>query len=206
MDLISRLAVRTVSYKSGRFLFLTNEDGANICFMLSGAARVFRMTEGGDEVTIAVRSCQSTPILLSACIKGVGIELLEDSVLCFKATDDYIKASSDDIELRQYTIAQFMEFFECCHQRIEDLVLRSVEERVARQLVLLAERPSELQSKSSATVRITQGQLASLVAASRPSVNIALRKLQQRGILTTTSGFIKIASIDKLRNMSAVSL
>jgi CRP-like cAMP-binding protein len=67
--------------------------------------------------------------------------------------------------------------------------------RVARQLLQLADDDTSLSS-------VTQSELADMIGGARQSVNLALRRLEQRGHIRAAGKDIKILDHDALRRAS----
>lgn len=84
---------------------------------------------------------------------------------------------------------------------MEDAVL-PVAVRVARRLVLSAERFGEWHDRSSRVVNVRQDQLAAMLSTSRQTVNQVLKDLEARGLVTVAYGRVEIRDLDALRRAS----
>ncbi|AKF04228.1 Crp/Fnr family transcriptional regulator [Sandaracinus amylolyticus] len=71
--------------------------------------------------------------------------------------------------------------------------------RLARRLVLSAERYGDWHDRSSRVVELRQDQLATMLATSRQTVNQLLKDLEARGVVRLAYGTIEIVDLDALR-------
>jgi CRP-like cAMP-binding protein len=84
--------------------------------------------------------------------------------------------------------------------KTESLVFLDLQGRVAKLLLeLLADRSVDGKSLD---LNMTQGELASMVGGSRPSVNQVLKTLESRGYITTDGKQVVINDVDSLRRLS----
>lgn len=84
---------------------------------------------------------------------------------------------------------------------VEDLAL-PVPTRVARRLVLFAERYGEWTDRTSRVVEVSQEQLATMLSVSRQTVNQALKELESRALLRVAYGKIEIVDHAALRALA----
>ncbi len=83
---------------------------------------------------------------------------------------------------------------------MEDAATLPVGARLARRLVLLAEGHGEHVGHRRRVVTVSQEQLASMLGASRQTVNAALKEWESRGVLRVTYGQIELIDVDALRD------
>ncbi|MEO0797305.1 MAG: Crp/Fnr family transcriptional regulator [Verrucomicrobiota bacterium] len=164
-------------------------------------ARVFLMTEDGREITLTLMKGSAKPTFLCLCTKGVGIEFMDTTKVALLSIDELLREAGSDPKNLHCIMQQIYKYFEQYQLKIEDLAFRSVEARLARQLVLLAERFRASNSAAGVMIELnlTQDNLASLISASRPSVNIAINKLRQQGLILMHDGKIVIPSVELLK-------
>jgi CRP-like cAMP-binding protein len=82
---------------------------------------------------------------------------------------------------------------------VEEIALLPHVTRLARRLVLSAERYGEWRDRSSKVVDLRQDQLAAMLAVSRQTVNLLLKDLEARGLVRVAYGTIEIVDLDGLR-------
>lgn len=87
--------------------------------------------------------------------------------------------------------------------RVEDLVFRSLDARLAHVLLMLDEDFGVLrQGRRSIGLRLTQAELATLVGATRPAVNWAMMKLRKAGLIATENRHLVLPDPDALRRLA----
>ncbi|MDG0855444.1 Crp/Fnr family transcriptional regulator [Pelomonas puraquae] len=82
---------------------------------------------------------------------------------------------------------------------VEDLVLLAPRARLARRLALMATGFGTLDGQSLRVLRVSQEQLASMLALSRQTVNQALKELEAAGALRRARGAVEVLDLDALR-------
>ncbi len=90
-------------------------------------------------------------------------------------------------------------------EQMEALALQTVEARLARLLLRLAHAgDADLQQDVTLTLDMSQTEIATLIGASRPKVNIALRELEQRGAIRR-AGRKLLCRIPALEDLAEIS-
>ncbi len=84
---------------------------------------------------------------------------------------------------------------------VEDLTM-PLAVRIARRLVLYAERYGEWSDRSSRLVDVRQEQLATMLSVSRQTVNQALKELEAKALVRLAYGKIEIVDHDALRALA----
>lgn len=89
---------------------------------------------------------------------------------------------------------------------VEDLVLLAPRARLARRLALMATGFGTLEGQSLRVLRVSQEQLASMLALSRQTVNQTLKELEAAGVLKRARGAVEVLDLDALRRDAAPGL
>ena len=108
--------------------------------------------------------------------------------------------STPDLGLR--LLASLVGYVRRKDEELADVVFLDLPGRVARKLLELADRHGEPAAGGVRIgVRVPQGELASMVGASRENVNRALAQFAALGAVTIDRGHITITDVDRLRSM-----
>ena len=108
--------------------------------------------------------------------------------------------STPDLGLR--LLASLVGYVRRKDEELADVVFLDLPGRVARKLLELADRHGEPAAGGVRIgVRVPQGELASMVGASRENVNRALAQFASLGAVTIDRGHITITDVDRLRSM-----
>lgn len=82
---------------------------------------------------------------------------------------------------------------------IEDTASLPIAIRLARRLVMAAERYGDWHGRSSKVLDLKQDQLATMLSTSRQTVNQLLKDLEARGLVRIAYGNVEILDLDGLR-------
>jgi CRP-like cAMP-binding protein len=160
--------------KTGRFrLYQTLPDGRTVTTALPGPGAVFGEMD-----------------LLGLRMGGGWAEALEGGDLCLMSRADVRHMLLGDARIAARIAEQLGARIAELEQRLTDLVGKSVVERTAHTLDALAgPLPPGVEPEP---VRLTHGQLAALVGATRERTTTALGELAQRGLISLHRGRIRI--------------
>ncbi|MGQ0843656.1 MAG: Crp/Fnr family transcriptional regulator [Sporichthyaceae bacterium] len=194
-------SVRT--YKRGQYVFGQEDPGDAMFVLVSGSVKVLVNSPDGAEVLF--------------CTLGEGevfgeLSFLDGrprsaSVLTVEATQAIAltRAALDSVLDTQPAIARALlvyltEMVRRLSEQAADLVFLDLEGRLAKCLDRLAEDKGKVESEGvRLDLNITQSDLASMVGASRPSVNQALQSFNKRGFVRTEGRSILITDRAALR-------
>jgi CRP-like cAMP-binding protein len=82
---------------------------------------------------------------------------------------------------------------------MEDAAVLPIATRLARRLVMAAERYGEWEGRSSRVLDLRQEQLATMLSTSRQTVNQLLKDLETQGVVRLSYGQIEILDLDALK-------
>jgi CRP-like cAMP-binding protein len=186
------------TYRRGDRLFTEGNRSDAVYVVVEGQARVFRTTEEGNEVTLAVRGpgdlvgemgALDPTVARSATVVALG-------VLRCRAV-----AASEMHAFLEHHPRAAMALLQMVIGRLRDADRRRAEfgsydttRRLAR---MLADAATE--ARSAPAVTLSQRELAGLVGASRESVARALAELRRRGLVATGRRVITVRDAAGLR-------
>jgi CRP/FNR family transcriptional regulator, cyclic AMP receptor protein len=195
-------------WPAGGTLFTEGDRSTSVVVVLAGRAKVFSLTEQGEQVVLAV--CGPGALLgeLSALdgaprSASVGaIEPLEGLVVPVAVFVEF---------LRQHPEAS-VALIRSIVGRLRDADLKRIEfgafdilGRVASRLVELTDRFGEPSPDGiRITLPLSQDELAGWVGGSREAVSKALRILRDRGYLTTARRAMTIRDVDAVRRLAGL--
>jgi CRP-like cAMP-binding protein len=176
----TRLAstARRKQYDSGMPLFRHGDPGEGMLVVLDGLVRIHLSDAKGREVTLALVGT-GEPIGEIALIDGgprsADATALTPVSLLLIPHQEAVRLISSDVTTAAALLLIMAARIRRLTDQVEAVSLQPLPQRLAGALLRLsAVDPSGL-------VRLTQGQLAALVAASRPKVNAALAEFRERG-------------------------
>jgi CRP-like cAMP-binding protein len=202
LEVLAGLAV-VRRYQRNQFIFQQGEPGDTMFVMLSGTVKVLVNSAEGQQVlfcTLAPEDCFGELSFLDGRPRSAAVQTAEPVqviALTRTALDSVLDANP--------AIARAMLVYLCdmvrrLSEQAADLVFLDLEGRLAKCLDRLAEEHGVVRAEGiRLDLTLTQSDLASLVGASRPSVNQALAAFTRRGYLRTESRSIVITDRAGLR-------
>jgi len=161
-------------------IYILQKGSVNVYFVLDGKKIIVDMLKPGDifgdVMGIGARSklCEDSPFL----------EAREDSVICVSVSSDFYRVLQRYPALSLQVLQNVASRLARAERKIQDLALRTVGERIVRELSRLAEIEGENNLKFyRLDGTITHEQLAMMVGATRETVTKALTLLRSRGIV-----------------------
>lgn len=192
-------AARPVRYAVGAPIFRRGDPGEGMLLVLDGLVRLHLSTAAGREMTIGLAGA-GEPVGEIALIDG-GPRSADATALTPVSALLLRHAEAKAILLEEPELA--LALLRTLAARIrrttdqaEAVALQPLPQRLAGALLRLAAvDPSGL-------VRQSQSQIAALVAASRPKVNLALSELRERGLVEQVRVGLRLADRDGLRQLA----
>ena len=201
-DVLAAVRARTVSrrYRHGDVLAFQGDPSASVFTLESGHATVSVGTEGGDRVTVTILGPGDSFGELSGIIgrgsRTATVTAMDDVTASILPHVDFEHLRSLHPSVDQAIVIALARRVEALGDRLTQTLYESVGRRCARRLLESAELFAD---GDSATVPITQEDLAGMTGATRPTVNQVLARLGDDGIVTLARGRIVVRSIERLR-------
>ncbi|TCH98231.1 Crp/Fnr family transcriptional regulator [Roseococcus sp. SYP-B2431] len=192
-------AARRVRYAAGAPIFRRGDAGEGMLLVLDGLVRLHLSTPAGREMTIGLAGA-GEPVGEIALIDGEprsadATALTPVAALLLRHAE--AKAIlREEPELALALLRTLAARIRRTTDQAEAVALQPLPQRLAGALLRLAAvDPSGL-------VRQSQSQIAALVAASRPKVNLALSELRDRGLVEQARVGLRLADPDGLRKLA----
>ncbi|MEZ0328436.1 MAG: Crp/Fnr family transcriptional regulator [Dissulfuribacterales bacterium] len=179
-------------YQRGQRIFDEGDAGNGFYMVSKGRVKIFKLSPEGKEQILHVFG-HGEPFGEVAVFEGRNFPASAEAM---EAMEAIFIARSDFIELIQKNPALTLKMLSMLSMRlrffahlIEDLSLKDVPSRLARYLLLTAEK-----QKNNKTIQldITRGQLASLLGTIPETLSRIFSRLQTNGILSTNGNAVTI--------------
>ncbi|WP_158437794.1 Crp/Fnr family transcriptional regulator [Naasia lichenicola] len=189
------------SFKRGETVLLQGEPSANVYVIDGGHAAVKVATPHGESITVTVLS-PGTSFGEIAALTGdevrtatiVALDALAVRVLPHKVFDDVRRRNpAVDTAIAQSLAGRLQDLSD----RMAEATFETVQRRCGLRLLELAEAFAP--GASSASLPLTQDDLAGIIGATRPTVNQALGALVAAHLVVVSRGVITIADIPALK-------
>jgi CRP/FNR family cyclic AMP-dependent transcriptional regulator len=193
-------AARPVRFKHGEMLFRRGDPAQGMVLVLDGLVRIHLSDAKGRELTLALVG-GGEPIGEIALIDGglrsadaTALTPVSALLLCHAAAMTMV--ASDPV-MATALLRTMTARVRRLTDQVEAISLQPLAQRLAATLLRLsAADPSGL-------VRVAQGQLAALVAASRPKVNAVLSDYKARGLVEPVRAGLRLLDPAGLRALAA---
>lgn len=189
-------------WRHGDTIVFQGDPGAGIYYIESGHVGVMVGTAGGDSITVTVLTAGDSFGELALLTPD---HTRTSSVVALTPTTTLVLSERDFTELRDTHPAIERALTEALARRIVDLgahmtqaVFESVDRRCARRVLELADLFA-IPGATSASIPLTQDDIAGLTGATRPTVNQILGRLAAQGLLTISRGRIDVPDTRALR-------
>lgn len=190
-------------YEAGQTIFLPTPDVRSVYLLEEGRVRIYRLSRTGDEVTFGYIA----PGEVFGELAGFGeherksFALAQTDCAAWKIP---VKLFREWVQTRPNLVLevtrQIGERMRRVEARVEDLVFRNVRARLASVLLELAgDFGAAAGEGHKIDLRLSQEEIANLIGASRQSVNVALARLRDEGLVLHRDGHLVLSDPGRLR-------
>jgi CRP/FNR family cyclic AMP-dependent transcriptional regulator len=195
--------LRVRRYARGQTIFLEGDEGTALCLIAEGRVRIQLTGADGREVVLNVYGpgeIFGELALLDGEPRSADAIAQDAARVFWLQRRDFVAFLDGHPRAAMTMLASLSRRLRHTTRVVQDATFRDVPSRLARVLLELAERHGRhVEDGIRVDARLTQGELAAMVGASRETVNRALRSLEQRGLLRWESGRITITRPEQLR-------
>jgi CRP/FNR family cyclic AMP-dependent transcriptional regulator len=172
--LAERLRTRTFAAETN--LITVEQPGEAVYFILSGTVKVHIEQANGTDVVLAILGRGDTVgemSLLDSAGRSASVVTLEESELLWMDRQSFHEALQTMPLLALNLVRMLSQRVRLANEQIQTLATLDVNGRVARQLLAFADKYGEAAHDGAVLIpiRLTQGEIADLVGASRKRVN-----------------------------------
>ncbi len=200
-------AAEVLTLRRGEWLFARGDAPTGIYAVVEGSLRIAGTVAGAKEPKEVLLARVEPPLWFGELSAIDGQPRTHDAIADVDSTVVHVPQAELDAILerdpRRYrdighlAAAKLRLAFVALEDAAQPLVVR-----LARRLLLAAERYGEWHDRTSRVVDMRQDQLATMLSASRQTVNALLKELEGRGIVRLAYGKVEIADLDGLRRLA----
>jgi CRP/FNR family cyclic AMP-dependent transcriptional regulator len=189
----------------GSTIFTKGDPGTSMMAVLTGRVRVSSVSADGREVTLNVIDAGEIfgeIALLDGKPRSADATALDDTVLMVVERRHFLPFLLKNETLVERLLVVLCDRLRRTSGALEDLALLDLPARLSRLLLKLAQdygRPTE--SGIRIDLKLSQRDLATLVASSRETVNKQLRGWREQGVVDIVGGYIVIREIAALEQL-----
>jgi CRP/FNR family transcriptional regulator, cyclic AMP receptor protein len=198
--------VRETRYAGGAQVFSRGDPSGYLFVVTEGSIRIF-VDSDGEQTTLGVVGPHQTfgeMALFDAGPRAASADAVEPATLLQIDRGGWLGLLDREPGLARHVLESLGGLLRrYAHQAVECLFL-DLEGRVARLILMLAERRGRDREHPVLELEFTQAQIARMVSGSRQSVNQILRRLEAAGYIRTRPGEIEITDREGLARRASV--
>lgn len=197
-------ALRSHTFRKGTYVFHEG-DGGNALFLIqSGQVKISRMGRGGDEAVYAVLAAGDTfgeiGLLTEDGVRTADAQAMELTQCLALPREAFLTFLERQPAVMKHVIRLLARYVQQLDQNFAEVAFLDITGRVAGKLLELSKTHGEQTPQGiRIKMRLSQGTLAAMVAASRENVNRALQRFTARGAIKQEGGVITIVRPAELR-------
>ncbi len=195
-------SARPVRFAQNEMLFRRGEAAEGMIMVIDGLVRIHLSDAKGREVTLALVG-PGEPIgeiaLIDGGLRSADATALSPVSAVLLRHADVAGMIEADAAMASALLRTMTARVRRLTDQVEAISLQPLAQRVANALLRLAE------ADASGLVRVPQGQIATLVSATRPKVNAVLSDYRARGLIVSVRAGLKILDRGGLAKLAANS-
>lgn len=195
------------AYPKGQILFYQQDPGESLYVILEGRVKAFVTSEDGAELNLGMFESPSIlgeVALVDGGPRSASAEVAAAARLLVFTRATFFSLLGEHPALVEAYLRMLGKLIRRLQDRTEDLVFLDLHGRVAKLLLSFAEHAEAGPEGTLLDLKVTQGELAAMVAGSRPTVNQILKTFEGRGYLTVAGRQIVVKDADALRRLAGV--
>ena len=191
--------------KKGEILFRKGDEGNTFYLIRTGSVRIVLPSDMGEEVSPALLTegdFFGEMALLDGMPRSADAVAMEPSELYALNRNDFLSFLKNNEAAIQAIFSVISKRLRKTDDLLEDACFLTISVRFARRLVDLAWQYGKTGADASSVridLRLTQKDLASMVGATRESINKEMRVLRERGLITTEGHELTIINMERLK-------
>src|SRR5207302_6052781 len=190
-------------FRSGEVIFHRDDPGQVLYVIKEGKVKISLISPEGQEISLVVfgkGECFGEFAILDGLPRSADAVALE-RVECYTLQrSDFHKAIMKNPKIAIQVLESLSKRLRNTDQMVENLIFLDVYGRVAKKLLELAETHGvKVENGTRIEVRLTQQELASMVGASRESVNKVMGYFTDKGYISTDKHRITLHRINELK-------
>jgi CRP/FNR family transcriptional regulator, cyclic AMP receptor protein len=197
-------AIRSRSYARGSYVFHEGDPGTTFYVINTGQVKIARLGRQGEEAVFAILLPGDTfgelALFDDSATRTADAQAMDLTECLTLERQAFITFIDNHPELTRHVIRLLGGYIRGMDESFSEAAFLDIPGRVAKKLLELAETHGELGGGGTRiSLRLTQRNLAGMVAASRENVNRALSRLSARGDILLEAGYITILRPAELR-------
>ena len=196
-------SIKLQRLKKGEILFNKGGAGDALYIIKKGRIKIFLSSHAGDEVLLTIFSEADffgEMALLDGMPRSADAVAIEPTELLLLNRNDFISFLNHNSNAVQAVLQSLSQRLRRTDDILEDTCFLQISERFAKKLVELAMQHGRREGDVIfIDLSLTQKDMASMVGATRESINKELRALREKGLVSIQENMICIHNLERLK-------
>lgn len=195
-------------YPAGQVLFHMGDEGGSLHIIERGRVKIIIPSSSGEELILAIRSAGDLLgelSLLDGKSRSATVLALEETVTLCLHREDLLALMRNRFDVVEKILEVLVRRFREMDMLLADVHFLDITSRLAKKILDLGDT---FGIREGGQVRIgvktTQKDLASMIGATRESINKQLKALRDQGILRISGGTIEILNRERLARKARI--
>lgn len=188
-------------YERGELVYTPHHPVETLFILKKGRIRIFRVSPDGRALTTAIiepGTIFGEMVVVGQQMHDSFAEALDEVVVCAMTKTDVRQLLLGDARIAARISETLGRRLGELEQRLSDAIFKSVPERIASALVVLAAGRAARTHGRGVQVRLTHEQLAALAGTSRETATKILNEFADKRLVSLSRGRITILDLDRL--------
>lgn len=201
-----RRTMRSVAYRAGETVYFPGDPSDTLYTLHHGRVRLAYLDESGRRLTLAI--INPGELFGETALTGEQkrrwiAETLEDTVVCIIHKGDFLRLAHNNPRLALKITTLLGERLVEIENKLEDLLFKGVNARLARTLLQLSQKYGESEADGvRINLKLTHEELAHLIGSTRETTSLALGELERQGLLHKQRGTIIVKDLERLKQLT----
>ncbi len=201
-----RRTMRSVAYRAGETVYFPGDPSDTLYTLHHGRVRLAYLDESGRRLTLTI--INPGELFGETAITGEQrrrwiAETLEDTVVCIIHKGDFLRLAQNNPRLALKITKLLGERLVEIENKLEDLLFKGVNARLARTLLQLVQKHGESEADGVRIgLKLTHEELAHLIGSTRETTSLALGELERQGLLRKQRGIIIVRDVERLKQLT----
>jgi CRP/FNR family transcriptional regulator/CRP/FNR family cyclic AMP-dependent transcriptional regulator len=191
------------SFEPGEVLFEEGEEGSALYLLRAGQVKIVREAPQGESVILHIYGpgeCLGEMALVDGQPRSATAVALEHVEALLLYREEFLALLERRPAVARAVMSALVGLVRRLNEQLQDAIFLDVPARMAKKLLELADEHGQPTPQGiRLTLRLTQGELAQMVGAARPTVNKQLQCFQKRGSLTVDLDGITLLRPEELQ-------
>ncbi|MDD5711278.1 MAG: Crp/Fnr family transcriptional regulator [Smithellaceae bacterium] len=191
--------------RKGEVLFRRGEEGTAFYIIVTGKIKIVRQSSLGEEVVLAILKngdFLGEMSLLDGLPRSADAVALEETNLYVLSRTEFFSFVINNESAIKSILSSLSVRLRKADDFLEDSSFLNLSSRLLKRIVDLAELYCQDEvKKGRVSFSMTQSEIASMIGATRESVNKEFRNLREKGLLSTAGKTITVHDIDKIKKL-----